>query len=160
MHRKTIFLIISLLLLIGSKSVADTSIKGVVKKIIDGDSLVILAGKKSIEVRLYGIDCPEYGQPFSLKAKNFSKKQVLGKKVLLKPQYYDSYGRLVAMVEDGKQSLNGEMVRAGLAWVYPRYCRKKICTSWKEMEGLAKAKERGLWGTFQPVPPWIWKRRK
>jgi endonuclease YncB( thermonuclease family) len=133
---------------------------GSVKKIIDGDSLLIASGKKNIEVRLYGVDCPEYNQPFSHEAKALVRKQVYGKRVLVQPQYYDSYGRLVAIVDYGDQTLNSELVGAGLAWVYPRYCRKKICQSWQDMEDAAKNDHRGLWGAKQPISPWKWKRMK
>jgi endonuclease YncB( thermonuclease family) len=131
---------------------------GSVKKVIDGDSLVIVSGKKRFEVRLYGIDCPEYNQPFSPEAKAMVRKRVQGKSVLVQPEYYDSYKRLVAVVSDGDQTLNGELVQAGLAWVYPRYCRKKICKSWKEMEKSAKNQKRGMWSSTPPIPPWKWKR--
>ncbi len=139
---------------------AGDAFSGSVKKIIDGDSLLIASGRKTIEVRLYGVDCPEYNQPFSQQAKSLVRKQVAGKKVLVQPQYYDSYGRLVAIVGDEGQTLNGELVRAGLAWVYPRYCRKKICRSWQKMEDAARNDNRGLWSRRQPISPWQWKRTK
>lgn len=133
---------------------------GSVKKIIDGDSLRIVSGKKNIEVRLYGVDCPEYNQPFSDEAKALVRKLVAGKRVLVQPQYYDSYGRMVAIVGDDYQTVNGELVEAGLAWVYPRYCRKKICQSWQKKENMARAGKRGLWRASQPISPWNWKRGK
>lgn len=139
---------------------AGDAFSGSVRKIIDGDSLLITSGGKIIEVRLYGVDCPEYKQPFSQEAKALVRKQVAGKKVLVQPQYYDSYGRLVAIVGDEGQTLNSELVRAGLAWVYPRYCRKKICASWQKMEDAAKNTNRGLWSRRQPIAPWKWKRMK
>jgi len=132
---------------------------GSVKKIIDGDSLLIVSGRKTIEVRLYGVDCPEYNQPFSQQAKALVKKRTAGKRVLVQPQYYDSYGRLVAIVGDEGQTLNSDLVQAGLAWVYPRYCRKKICASWQKMEDAARNDNRGLWSRRQPISPWKWKRK-
>lgn len=133
---------------------------GSVKKVIDGDSLVIVSGKKRFEVRLYGIDSPEYNQPYSAEAKAMVRKKVKGKRVLVLPEYYDSYKRLVAIVQYEEQILNSELVREGLAWVYPRYCRKKICTSWEKMESSAKREKRGMWNSAQPIPPWKWKRMK
>lgn len=133
---------------------------GSVKKVIDGDSLLIVSGKKTFEVRLYGVDCPEYNQPFSPEAKAMVRKKVKGKRVQVLPEYYDSYKRLVAIVQYEDQILNSELVREGLAWVYPRYCRKKICTSWEKMENSAKREKRGMWTATQPIPPWKWKRMK
>ncbi|MGB3222096.1 MAG: thermonuclease family protein [Desulforhopalus sp.] len=160
MTKKILKFSIILITVIVSPVLAMEPLYGSVKKVIDGDSLVIVSGKKRFEVRLYGIDCPEYNQPFSPEAKAMVRKRVLSKSVLVQPEYYDSYKRLVAIVSDGDQTLNGELVQAGFAWVYPRYCRKKICNSWKEMEKSAKNQKRGMWSSTPPIPPWKWKRMK
>lgn len=160
MIRNVLVAFVILLSTFVSPSLAKEPFIGTVTKNIDGDSLVILSGKKRIEVRLYGVDCPEYKQPFSNEAKALSRKRVYGKKVLVRPEYYDSYKRLVAIIEYRDQTLNSELVRAGLAWVYPKYCRKKICESWKKMENLAKKEKKGIWSTTHSVPPWKWKRLK
>ncbi len=154
------FVTLSLILsLLASPALAKEPFFGVVKKIIDGDSLLVVSKKKTIEVRLYGVDCPEYNQPFSNGAKVLVRKKVYGKKVHVQPVYYDSYKRLVAIVEHDGQTLNGELVGAGLAWIYPRYCRKEICKSWAEMEISAKIKKKGVWSTAHAIPPWKWRRR-
>ena len=131
-----------------------------VKKIIDGDSLVVSASGKSLEIRLYGIDSPEYDQPFSREAKKFAKTNILGQKVKIQPLYHDSYGRLVAIVFSGDAVWNRELVRAGLAWVSPRYCKKAVCSSWKESERVAQKEKEGLWHDSRPDPPWVWKKMK
>ncbi|MGW8194555.1 MAG: thermonuclease family protein [Desulforhopalus sp.] len=133
---------------------------GTITKIIDGDSMVITTRTKNIEVRLYGVDCPEYNQPFSAEARHFSNTSVYGRRVLVTPYYYDTYGRMVSLVMQGDTSLNNELVRAGLAWVYPRYCRKSFCKVWKEDEQDAKKQKRGLWNPGDAVSPWGWKRSK
>lgn len=155
-----VFLFWTFISQIQAREQAGEAFFGSVKKIIDGDSLLIASGKKNLEVRLYGVDCPEYNQPFSHEAKTLARKQVAGKRVLVQPQYYDSYGRLVAIVGYDDQTLNSELVGAGLAWVYPRYCRKKICQSWKKLEDTARENNKGLWSATQPVSPWKWKRGK
>ncbi len=156
------FIIVLIIILVASVSpaFAMNPFFGVVKKIIDGDSLLIVSGEKTIEVRLYGVDCPEYNQPFSHAAKALVRKSFYGKKVLIQPQYYDNYKRMVAIVEYGGQTLNGELVEAGLAWVYPRYCRKEICKSWSTSQNSAINKKQGIWSTTDPVSPWKWKRMK
>lgn len=157
----TVFVtVVTFLALFISPAIAKEPFFGSVKKIIDGDSLLIVSKKKRIEVRLYGVDCPEYDQPFSNEAKALVRKRFYGKKVLIQPEYYDSYKRLVAIVEYGDQTLNSELVRAGLAWVYPQYCRKQICKSWKKLENKAKTNRKGIWSTTQSIPPWKWKRMK
>jgi len=161
MHRNLLITLVILLTAIISPARAREPYWGTAVKIIDGDSLVIATGEKNIQVRLYGIDCPEYNQPFSNKAKSFLRKRIYGKHVLVSPQYYDSYKRMVAIVVSGDETINSELVRAGLAWVYPHYCRKEICKSWQEEQRLAKIEKKGMWGgAQQPIPPWRWKRMK
>ncbi len=160
MKRKNVIILAVLLTAFVSPAIAKEAFYASVKKIIDGDSLLVVYREKKIQVRLYGVDCPEYNQPFSNEAKVLVKKRVYGRKVLIRPEYYDSYKRLVAIVEYGDQILNSELVGAGLAWVYPYYCRKDICKSWEIMEDSAKTAKSGVWSTSRPIPPWEWKRMK
>jgi endonuclease YncB( thermonuclease family) len=97
-------------------------------------------------------------QPFSKAAKQFSTKKVYNQNVLVEPEYYDKYKRMVAVVRYGDTILNGELVRAGFAWVYTHFCHKDICDSWEQMENSARDAGRGLWRDKRPVPPWQWKR--
>ncbi len=136
------------------------SFSGFVKKIIDGDSIIVSAKNKTIEVRLYGIDCPEYDQRFAKQARKFVKSKINKKKIIVHPLYHDSYGRLVAVISHGNAVLNSEIVGAGLAWVYPRYCKKRFCRSWKKLERNAKRLDRGIWHDTKPIPPWKWRRNK
>lgn len=133
---------------------------GVGKKIVDGDSFFISTKRRTVEIRLYGIDCPEYSQPYSKMAKRFVKEKVLHKKLKITPYYKDSYGRLVALVKYGENVLNRSLIDAGFAWVYPRYCKKKICSNWEKTETKARKAKRGLWRDEHPIAPWHWKRNK
>jgi endonuclease YncB( thermonuclease family) len=133
---------------------------GTVKKVIDGDSLLLSVGRKHVEVRLYGVDAPEYQQSFGVEAKNFVRQWTLGQRIMVQPEYKDTYGRTVAIISKGQRILNEDLVQAGMAWVYPRYCRKEVCDSWQEMEKAARGKKLGLWHSSQPIPPWQWKRFK
>lgn len=159
MWRKQVILIVFILGLAARVSAGDM-FSASVKKVIDGDSLLVTTDRGNIEVRLYGVDCPEYDQPFSREAKVFTQKAVLGKKVMIEPVTEDSYGRTVAVVAKGEDTVNRELVQAGLAWVYPRYCRKAVCTSWKKDERTARDEKIGLWQETQPNPPWQWKKTK
>jgi endonuclease YncB( thermonuclease family) len=154
-----LFIVLSFLFsVMVSPGCASEAFVGSVKKIIDGDSLLIVSANKTIEVRLYGIDCPEYRQPFSNAARKMVQTKVGGFKVLVQPEYYDKYERMVAIVHYGDVTLNSELVRAGLAWVSPYFCRRDICTSWQQLENSARASKRGLWREKEPVPPWEWKK--
>lgn len=129
-----------------------------VVRIVDGDSIVVATGNNVIELRLYGIDCPEYDQPFAKAAKAYTKNALLGQEVTVEGGETDKYGRLVAVVYVKHSAINQELVVAGLAWVYPRFCKKRICRRWKVDERMAQSKKIGLWKGSEPTPPWEWKR--
>ena len=128
--------------------------------VTDGDTIKVLNKGKEVKVRLYGIDCPEKGQAFSRKAKQFTSDMVFGKEVEVKWIDTDRYGRTIAIVAIDKQLLNEELVKAGYAWVYPRYCDEMICNVWHDMQIKAKMEKRGLWADAKPVAPWEYKRKK
>ena len=138
--------------------------EGYVVKVLDGDSLRIKKNNQIIEVRLYGIDAPEWGQDFGNRAKKSLKKKVFHRRVMVKPKDIDRYGRTVALVSDADKLVNRELVREGLAWMYPRYCREQpLCSDLKQLQRKAKKQKRGLWRAKKPLSPWFYKwlkRRK
>lgn len=157
------FVLFSLLLLSDtnlSYSSTSRSFKAKVVKIIDGDSLKVKEGKKKHEIRLYGIDAPEYDQAYAGKAKKYVKKIILGRGVKVTPIEYDRYGRLVAIVQVGDTSINEKLLSQGLAWYYPKYCKKKICSSWKKVSKAAKKQKKNIWSSSSSVAPWTWKYNK
>ena len=125
-----------------------------------GDTITVLRDKEQVRIRLYGIDTPERGQPFAKKAKQFTSKLVFGKVVEVHRMDTDRYGRTVALVSVDKQLLNKELVKAGLAWVYDRYCSEPICESWRNFQLRARMDKRGLWADADRIPPWEFRRKK
>lgn len=96
---------------------------GRVVSIADGDTFTLLTeDKKQVKVRLYGIDCPEKGQNFSEKAKQYSSSCIFGKEITVIEKDIDRYGRIVgiAMVND-TISLNELLLANGFAWHYTQY---------------------------------------
>jgi len=158
MKNRSVFIWLFLVLLPLGNCWAGEVVEGKVTKVIDGDSVLVRTTTSFLEIRLYGIDAPEYGQPYSGAAKQFVKNMADHKQVLVKPLYKDSYGRTVAIVQLGSRLLNEEIVRQGYAWVYPRYCRKTICEKWQQYEKNAQEDRKGLWAAPRPVAPWVYKR--
>ncbi len=133
---------------------------GYVVKVLDGDSIRVKRGTKFYEIRLYGIDAPEYTQPYGSAAKRFTKNRTWKKTVTVEPKDIDRYGRTVALVKSQGRLVNRELVVDGLAWVYPKYCREQpLCGDMKKDEERAKKEARGLWKEKDPVSPWDWKHR-
>jgi len=131
-----------------------------VTKVIDGDSIVVSTETGSIQLRLWGIDTPEYRQPFSKAAKKFTQKLLQDQTVDLIVKDFDKYGRVVAMI----RMTNGEyanelLIKSGFAWVHIYYCKEPICEKWRKFQTTASEKKLGLWREPNPVAPWIWKKK-
>lgn len=131
---------------------------GKVVGVSDGDTISVMHNGKAERTRLSGIDCPEKGQPFGQRAKQFTSELVFGKEVTVTVLDTDRYGRTVGEVKllDG-QVLNQELVKAGLAWWYRQYAPKDATLEHLETE--AKSAKRGVWADPHPVPPWEWRHR-
>lgn len=135
--------------------------QGVVVKVIDGDSMKVQRNGQIFEIRLYGIDTPEYRQPYSNKAKQFTNRLAYRQIVTVEEKDVDRYGRIVALVVSQGKMVNRELVNAGLAWYYPRYCHQQpLCAELDKLERKARKEGRGLWRDAKPVSPWEWKRRQ
>ncbi len=133
--------------------------------VIDGDSLMIRLGDRPVEVRLIGVDAPEWDQEWGVRAKAFSLQFCYGKELRLEydKERKDRYGRLLAYVYDGTTMLNEALVKNGLAvpiLVRPngRYYRK-----FKKAGKTAREERRGFWlhGGLSMTPgQWRKKHRK
>lgn len=127
-------------------------------KVYDGDTVLVEGrdGERS-KVRLLGIDTPEKGVPFALRAKLFLKK-ILGRRSLymeFDKQRLDKYKRTLAylFVKVGKRWLfiNAQMIRSGFAQCYfvsPNHHYKRLFT---ELQRLAQKERLGKWSISKEV---------
>lgn len=130
-------------------------------RVLDGDSLRIQRGGRVYEIRLYGIDTPEYRQPYSNKAKKMTSRLAYRQLVSVEEKDIDRYGRVVALVVSKGLLLNRELVKEGLAWYYPSYCRSQpLCNELRQLEEHARQERRGLWKDEHSVAPWDWKKEQ
>jgi endonuclease YncB( thermonuclease family) len=113
-----------------------------------------------VRIRLYGIDCPEKGQPFTRKGKQFTSDMVFGKIVDVHRMNTDRYGRTVALVAVNKQLFNEGLIKAGYAWVYDFQCTEPICESWKSFQLRAKPSKKGISSEPDAIPPCEFRRKK
>src|SRR5207247_10694465 len=65
---------------------------GKVVGVTDGDTITVLHNGKGERVRLHGIDCPEKGQAFGQRAKQFTSALAFGKEVTVTVLDSDRYG--------------------------------------------------------------------
>jgi len=124
----------------------------------DGDTITVLTeGKRQVRIRLYGIDCPESGQAFGTKAKQYTADMVFKKDVEIKSTDTDRYGRTIAWVYIGEKCVNEEILKAGLAWHYKKYSKERHLA---DLENQARGKKIGLWSDPHCMPPWEWRRKR
>lgn len=121
-------------------------------QVVDGDSL----RRGGTDIRLHGIDAPEYRQscrdkhgaeyPCGKLAMNALRSLVQEGEVSCTSIETDRYGRAVAVCKRGGLEINGEMVRLGWAVAYTRHS-----LSYVRLETEARRAKRGIWaGPFEP----------
>lgn len=122
-------------------------------KVIDGDSISV----DDLEVRLFGIDAPEYYQTCFDASKNeyscgkvsqeFLYDFINGKKVTCYYAEKDKYNRFLGKCEIGKTSINQEIVKNGMAVIYNFTESDDVMD---ELEAKAQKQKLGIWkGAFQ-----------
>ena len=125
----------------------------------DADSAYV-AGK---EIRLQGVDAPEWSQVCSLDGKDWKAGQdatawarsfVGDGWASCVVETRDRYGRYIATCMVDGQNLNEALVRAGWAFAYRHYSERYVSA-----ETAAKDAARGIWaGDCQA--PWDWRHVK
>ena len=134
----------------------------------DGDTIRLTNGSEELKVRFCGIDSPELAQPLGIAARDYLRSLVNkgNGQIYVTPIEKDRYGRTVAELfvpvkgKDDEIFLNGEMVRAGMAMMYPQYvgdCPNKNAIALAEE--MAKESKAGVWANPNSQPPWEWRQR-
>ena len=160
-----LFLVVGSLLVVPGRGADPGSVPEVIAarviRVRDGDSLLVRAAGKDIEVRLADVDAPERGQPHADQARKALIDLLQRRDVSVEVLDTDQYHRKVARVRrlpDGLD-INAEVVRKGNAWVYLRYVRDQSLFA---LEREAKARHLGLWALAEPqrIPPWVYRQRE
>jgi micrococcal nuclease len=155
----SVILLIGLYLGIGEKIPAaeivqvDKEEKGVVVRVIDGDTIVVnLAGVEKT-VRYIGVDTPEPYRDkepacYSAEATERNKKLVSEKEVRLISDVgdVDRYDRLLRYVYVGDMFVNEILVKEGYATKLSISPNTKNASRFSQLEREAVAQKRGLWG--------------
>lgn len=127
-----------------------------VRRIVDGDTIIVAQDGVDIRVRLIGINAPESVDPrrpvqcFGKEASEHMKQLALGQQVrlVLDPSQdrYDAYGRLLAYVYrfDGV-FVNEAMIHDGFAYEYTFKTPYAFQQEFKRTESEARGEANGLW---------------
>jgi endonuclease YncB( thermonuclease family) len=139
---------------------AGTRFDGEVVRVKDGDSLMVrrFDVKRTSEVRLAGIDAPEFAQPWGIQSRSALRRMVQGETVSVDVTDRDRYGRLVARVYRGRTYVNAAMTHGGHAWAFGRYLPDRQIRAGQDS---ARAARRGLWSLAERdrLPPATWRDR-
>jgi endonuclease YncB( thermonuclease family) len=131
---------------------------GEVVRIVSGDTIEILHNEKTQRVRLFGIDCPVKGQPYSSNAKEVLSIWSYALNVTLQIHGKDRYGHILAdvVLTDGTKA-NHKLVQEGLCWWDRQHAPESAIL--EALEAEAREASRGLWIDPSPVSPWEWRKR-
>ncbi len=120
--------------------------KGKVKRVVDGDTVVLENG--SI-VRYVGITSPETNEPFEKESTEENRKLVEGKTVTLEYDNYkgDKFGRILAYLVIDDKNISVELARKGLAQVVVYQHKKPFIYQQQLLKAQQEAKEKklGIW---------------
>ena len=125
----------------------------------DGDTVDVRGADGATKtVRLFGVDCPEYGQSFGSEAKSFTRSICANRLVAVEVVEVDQYGRIVGLVtlENGSV-LNEEIIASGHGWWYRRYAAHR--QDYEVLERHARDNRLGLWAQETPQPPWSYRKQ-
>lgn len=155
-------------------------LSGTVTHVADGDTIDVEVSygafgtrKEQLRIRFAGVDTPEVKeqQPFAEEAKQVVIDKVLNRRVSVtvaelkgSRQYITgTHGRVVGIIHPSwfGLSLNIELVKCGLAKVYPKSaCSWMVDSLWRELldaEKQAKRKRLKIWNvSTQPSPSQFW----
>lgn len=136
--------------------------KALVKRIIDGDTIVVILNGVEEKIRLIGVNTPESvgkyksnPQPYGKEASNFTKRSLLGRIVYFEKDVgdKDKYGRLLRYVwltDPSKGNLNEDMfniilIKEGYGSVMTIQPNVKYQKTFVNLERQARENKKGLW---------------
>ena len=139
-------------------------VAGIVKRVVDGDTAVVVVGNEERRVRFLGVDTPETVHPnkpaqfYGKEASNFTKNSLTGKRVWLE---YDSnptdrYNRHLAYIWTAKPGninestirrdmFNAKLLLDGYAKVMIIKPNKRYADLFTKFQDEAKNSRKGLW---------------
>jgi micrococcal nuclease len=122
-----------------------------VKRVIDGDTVVLSDGRK---LRLVGMNTPERKRPLYKEATEALRELVDGEELTLRydVEQIDQYRRSLGYLYKGDLFINGEIVRQGLAYCYTWKPNVAHYDEFVELQQEARAANRGLWALDRPAP--------
>jgi micrococcal nuclease len=138
-----------------SKPRSSTGTHVYVSRVVDGDTIEVDLRRRTVDVRLIGIDTPETVHPsepiecFGPAASAFTERSLEGNRVRLEfdVERSDQYGRTLAYVWDEGLLFNRVLVKRGFAQVSTFPPNVKYVGVFTAAQQKARRADRGLWGS-------------
>lgn len=142
---------------------------GNITRIIDGDTVKVKSDKEEYTVRLYGVDAPEKGQPFSEESTDIIRKHCpIDKEVAVYVLGTDKYRRALGLLycngTNSPPSENEFLLFYGYAWAHTFFLEKhkgaypEVYKYYLEYEKNAKDAAINIWSEPNPLPPWEYRK--
>jgi endonuclease YncB( thermonuclease family) len=148
------------------------TIEGRVVGVADGDTLTVIdSARTQHRIRLAGIDAPEKGQPFAVRARRNLAQMVASQDVTAFCLPRERDGRQICKVwtvpsdcRSCSRTLDVGLaqVTVGLAWHFETHEEEQSEEDryrYAYAEREARARRAGHWLDDRPVPPWEWRNR-
>ncbi len=118
--------------------------KGKVKKVLDGDTIVLESGER---IRYLCVDSPEEGEPFHDEAARVNDSLVFGKTVTVEfdRKVKDRYGRYLGYVWQDTLLINDFLLKRGLVTVYHFPPNDRYLARFVNSAKSAHGKRLGVW---------------
>lgn len=138
-------------------------------RVYSGDTIKVEDSDTIVQVRLAGIDAPETGedldspgQPLSEESRVYLSGLIFKTTVDVVSYGYDIENRIIGAVFLGEKNINLEMVRAGLAEVYPGKAPPGFdLNPFRRAEKSARAANKGIWSLGEAyVRPEQWRKQQ
>jgi micrococcal nuclease len=149
MHQAISYIVIAVVVLVLYDLIVGLPWIGRVDRVVDGDSVEATVRGRFREIRLVGIDAPEYKQEHGKDARSALASLIEHRLVLFVPKGRDMYGRQLCIMATSSGFPSWSLASAGHAWP------GSIATTL--LHAPARAMGRGLWAG-QPIRPSEWRR--
>jgi|GEM_PF-579923 endonuclease YncB( thermonuclease family) len=122
-------------------------------RIYSGDTIKVEDQNSIVKIRLVGIDAPETGddagqpgQPLSEASRVYLSRMVFKKSVEITSYGYDIDNRILGVAHLDRKNINLDMVRAGMAEVYPGKAPHGFdLAPFRQAENMAQQDKKGIW---------------
>jgi len=131
-----------------------------VLRVTDGDTIVVRTPDlEETEIRLYGIDAPEAGQPGGAEAAA-ALRPLQGRTIKVTHMGAAPDSRALGLIEHEGRSVNLDLAAQGYVWHYDEHCLEDepVCRQIQAAEAGAREAELNIW-SGEPVEPQEWRRR-